>query len=113
MMILFALAVAAAPSAAESMPRPVQPLARLVSPWDYPANALAARQQGQVLMALSVNDTGRIDGCRITKSSGSAWLDRASCLIMHRRARFHPAVSADGKRVAGSFDHMIEWMLPQ
>ena len=112
MMLLLAIAVAVSPNELGLPPRPRQPLAALISPMDYPPTAVAAREQGKVAMSLSINEVGRTADCRITASSGSALLDRASCSIIARRARFHPAVDADGKPVAGRYEHQIDWVLP-
>jgi protein TonB len=102
----------------ESLP-PVEParprtaLARYVSDADYPPSALHARQEGTVAFVLAVNPDGRVGGCTVSASSGSAALDNATCSIMRRRARFTPARDANGNVVADTFSSRFAWTLPR
>src|SRR5687768_11502256 len=113
MIFMLAALIAAAPGVSVATPpRPYQPLERLISRDDYPAAALAAKEQGSVAVRLQVAAMGRVTACDIVKSSGSRQLDVASCLLMQRRARFHPATNDQGGSVAGEFDHQINWQLP-
>ena len=75
-------------------------LANLFSDEDYPAAALAAREQGSSSFTLDVGANGRVAGCTITRSSGSAALDSTTCRLLRSRARFTPAVDASGATVA-------------
>ena len=78
----------------------------------YPPEALAKRQQGKVSAMLAIDAKGRVVGCRITSSSGSAALDRQTCELARRNARFVPASHA-GTAVAGSFAlRDVNWVLP-
>jgi len=87
-------------------------LASYLSSGDYPAAALRNNEQGQVVFALDIGPDGRVAGCRITQSSGSAALDSTTCRIMRSRARFTPARDARGAAVADRSSASVTWRLP-
>lgn len=58
---------------------------------DYPASAPNAGASGTVGYRFTVNEQGRIEGCTITRSSGDAALDRATCTTLTRRGRYTPS----------------------
>ncbi len=116
---------AAAPIAAPPLPpvsppphgatraRAVGPLSRLISPDDYPPAALRNGEEGVVAFRLTVGSDGRVTGCGITTSSGSANLDAATCSILRRRARFHPATDGKGGRLVDHFSSRVRWTIPK
>src|SRR5688500_19922349 len=61
-------------------------LGSLVSSDDYPASALRAREEGVTGFRLEIGPNGRVSGCTITQSSGSAALDSATCRLLTSRA---------------------------
>jgi protein TonB len=87
-------------------------LASLFSDQDYPAEAVAAREQGAVGFSLDVGPTGLVSACAITRSSGSALLDSTTCRIMAARARFTPARDRNGHPVPDRLAGRIVWRLP-
>jgi protein TonB len=88
-------------------------LAALVTQADYPPSALQSRAEGMVEFRIEVGANGRATGCTVTRSSGSAALDSATCRIMRSRARFTPALDSNGQRVADSVAGAIAWTLPR
>ena len=84
----------------------------LVSQLDYPASALAAREEGRVGIVLEVGENGRVTACSVRKSSGSRALDATSCRILRARARFTPAIDNNGMPRAGRVQEVLEWRLP-
>lgn len=78
---------------------------------DYPADALAAGQQGRVSFTLYVDAAGRVIGCDIDASSGGKLLDAGTCRIMRARARFLPARGADGQPVPGEYADSVRWRI--
>ncbi|HYG46815.1 MAG TPA: energy transducer TonB [Allosphingosinicella sp.] len=80
---------------------------------DYPAAALAAREQGEVGFRLDVGPDGRVASCAVTRSSGSAALDDATCRLIRSRARFTPALDSGGAPVADKIAGRIVWKLPE
>ena len=79
---------------------------------DYPAEALRKREAGTVSFAVAIGRDGRVTGCTITASSGSASLDATTCAILQRRARFTPARDASGRAVEDRTVGRIRWALP-
>jgi TonB family protein len=74
-------------------------LRTLFSADDYPAEALRKGEEGTVQVELVVDTSGRVSGCTTVQTSGSATLDRATCAILSRRARFNPAHDVNGNAV--------------
>ena len=117
---LFALAAALAggEAAASSEPGTVSParakanLASLFTDQDYPAEAIAAREEGSVGFTLDIGSNGRVTACTVTLSSGSSVLDEATCRLISSRARFTPAVDSAGQTVADHVAGRIVWKLP-
>lgn len=71
-----------------------------IGPDDYPAAALASRAQGTVYIRFTVEPSGRIGDCTVTRSSGNEALDAATCRLIRRRFRYRPARDAAGRRIA-------------
>jgi protein TonB len=93
--------------------RPKHNLANLLSDEDYPAAARAAGEEGMVEFTLDVAANGRVAACAVTRSSGSAALDSATCRLLKARARFTPASDAAGAPVSATVAGRIGWRLPQ
>lgn len=106
------------PAAAQWPPRIVAPprarmdLVSLVRDEDYPAPALANREQGTARFTLNVLANGRVGRCVIDRSTGSSALDHATCAILVRRARFTPARDSNGYPAADTFSGSLTWRLP-
>jgi TonB family protein len=67
---------------------------------DYPSKALDAMQSGDVVARLNVDAAGRVTDCAVVVSSGSKPIDAATCAAARKRARFTPAISANGRPTA-------------
>ena len=104
------IAMPAPPRSAHPVPR--LPLQSYVSTADYPASALRNREQGDVHFRLAVGPDGRVTGCDVLATSGSAALDNAACSLMRRRARFSPAYGPAGTPVVSAHAGYIAWRLP-
>jgi protein TonB len=100
------------PAAVVREPQARAPLQQLISAADYPPSALAQGEQGRVEFTLDIAANGRVEGCTITRSSGSAALDSATCRLLRSRARFTPAVTSTGMPAAASIDDAVRWDLP-
>ena len=104
-------AVRAAPAQLRAVAR--APLQSLISAADYPASALAGRDEGQPQFRLAVGPDGRVAGCVVLVSSGSPALDDATCRIMRSRARFSPARDLSGRPVPDEVFGAVAWRLPR
>ena len=81
----------------------------LISQDAFPAELRGQGIQTSVVVAVGVSPLGRATGCSIATSSGYEALDRLTCDIFMRRARFTPAVDATGQPVAGSMSRRVSW----
>jgi TonB family protein len=66
----------------------------------YPESALRNDQAGQVVVRLSISESGRITDCDVVASSGHESLDEGTCRAALDRGRYSPAIDADGQPVA-------------
>ena len=80
---------------------------------DYPKAALKENREGNVSFTLSVDARGRVSNCSVTRSSGHADLDEATCDAVKRRARFEPARDSSGQAITGTFSSSVGWRLPR
>lgn len=80
---------------------------------DYPPDARRAGAEGRVEVALTVGDNGSVRACAVSRSSGSASLDGATCRLILERGRFKSATDAAGKPVEGTYSMRFAWDIPQ
>jgi TonB family protein len=97
----------------ESAPVPVAALPSFLTDEDYPDEAIRNGEQGEVEFRLDIGVDGRVSGCSVVRSSGSAILDAATCRIMSERATFRAATDDSGRLVPGSVVSRISWRLPE
>ena len=93
----------------------VRPLGRpglWVTNNDYPTGAMRRGEQGVTGFSVAVGPDGRVRDCVVTRSSGSAELDRATCAKVSARARFSPALDSSGSAVAARYANTIRWQIP-
>lgn len=86
-------------------------LAGLFSADDYPAEALDRNEQGRVGVRVRINTAGRVRICDVVSSSGSKILDKATCDIIRRRARFRPATNSSGEPTESTYSQTIKWQI--
>ena len=79
---------------------------------DYPARALRAEAEGVASYRLIVGTNGRVSACELTRSTGNAQLDAATCDLIQKRARFEAATDDAGAKVVGSFTGSVRWDIP-
>lgn len=92
--------------------RPKNAAAGWVSTDDYPSSALRRGEQGTVRFELAIGASGKVEGCRVTATSGSLALDAATCKYVSARARFEPATDGAGARTSGSYSSAVTWVIP-
>jgi protein TonB len=78
---------------------------------DYPREASRAKAGGEVEVRFTIEASGRVSGCRVTRSSGDASLDRTTCDLIEERFRFRPATNAAGEPVASQYGWRQSWWL--
>lgn len=80
---------------------------------DYPRQAERDRHEGITGFRLHIDSAGSITRCDITQSSGFAILDERTCDLLRLRARFTPALDANGVAVGATYSNRVSWALPQ
>lgn len=78
---------------------------------DYPTEAVRDNISGTTVFRLTIDSTGAVTGCGIVITSGSEVLDKATCGLMRRRAKFYPALDAGGKPVSDLYINRFTWMV--
>ena len=91
--------------------RPKGELRGIVQPDDYPDRPLEAGIGGSVGFRLRVEADGKISECWIVESSGNADLDRQTCAVVRKRARYTPAIAHDGKSMWSFTFGRVTWMV--
>jgi TonB family protein len=80
--------------------RPVTPKSdprNWVTPGDYPSSMLAMGKRAIVQFRLNVDAAGTPTACHIQQSTRPKQFDDAVCAAIMRRAKFEPALDADGR----------------
>jgi periplasmic protein TonB len=83
------------------------------TPDDYPSRALREDREGTTGFTVTIDTSGRITGCTVTRSSGHADLDEATCKYITRRGRFRPATDGNGAETTGSWSSAVRWQIPK
>lgn len=80
---------------------------------DYPVAARRGNMEGSVRVELHISDIGCPTKCLVVESSGHGVLDNETCALMMRRARYKPALDADGRPIASVTTLKFRWSLPK
>lgn len=77
----------------------------------YPKESLERREEGTVGYRVEVDRRGELKTCEVTRSSGFAALDRATCEILIRNGKFRTRTNAEGRKVQYTHDGNIVWKI--
>ena len=84
----------------------------LFGPDDYPETARDSGATGTARARLEIGPNGRVSSCTITQSTGNSALDRATCSVLQRRAKYTPAKDQAGNPISDSVNTPpIRWQL--
>ncbi|MGB3711231.1 MAG: energy transducer TonB [Erythrobacter sp.] len=83
-----------------------------ISNRDYRSSWINRGYAGTAGFALTIDAKGRIAQCAITRSTGHSVLDKATCDLLERRAKFNPAKDSEGKAVSGTYRNSVTWKIP-
>ncbi|MBV1918406.1 MAG: energy transducer TonB, partial [Sphingomonadaceae bacterium] len=75
---------------------------------DYPSRALREERAGTSTFRVTINAKGRVESCKIIRSSGHADLDAATCKNVSRRARFRKPTDGYGS----VYTNRVRWVIP-
>ncbi|MCP3733333.1 energy transducer TonB [Sphingomonas sp. RP10(2022)] len=76
---------------------------------DIPEFVLDTGFRGVVGVRYRVETNGRVTGCTIARSSGSALMDQATCRAIEKRFRYDPWRDAAGKPVRSTVLRDQQW----
>jgi TonB family protein len=86
-------------------------------PWfefrDYPMKAFEKKWEGVTRFELLIAQDGSIANCRVTESSGYQELDKTTCYLAQKRAKFRPARDDKGQLAYGVYRSQAVWALPE
>lgn len=91
---------------------PKQSPAKWVVSSDYPMDMLLSGQPAIVEFRLSVGDDGVPTACHIQSTTRPKEFDNAVCKSVMRRARFEPALDAEGKPLASYYRNSVRFQFP-
>ncbi len=86
---------------------------RWVTNDDYRTRWILEEMAGTARFKLAIDARGKVTDCTITRSTGHAPLDAATCDLVTKRARFDAARDGSGKPVAGNYSGVITWQIPK
>lgn len=93
--------------------RPTNGPAGWITTNDYPDRDLRRGNEGSGSYRLTIGTNGRVTGCEMTSSTGHRSLDRQTCRVIRRVARFSPATDTTGARVTGTYTGSVTWQIPE
>ena len=76
---------------------------------DYPAAVWESSVPQSLLTRLTIDATGRVTHCAVTRSSGNTAYDAVTCRLVEQRFRFAPARDAHGKPIPSFAEGEHEW----
>ena len=92
-------------------PRATRPLHSVFSYDDYPAVAAARGISGSTNVVLLIDETGAVADCTVDRTSGVASLDAQTCYVLKNRAKFKPAIGADGNPARSFYSSTVSWRI--
>jgi len=84
--------------------------AAVFSTEDYPYEAYSTGKGGTVGVLFWIEATGRITTCEVIESSAAPVLEKATCDVLIKRARYSPARDAAGRPVRAPSFTRVRWM---
>jgi TonB family protein len=78
---------------------------------DYPPTMIAQGKRAIVHFGLDIDTTGAPTACHIQQSTRPEAFDKAVCLGIMRRAKFEPALDADGNPIISYFAQTVRFRM--
>ena len=86
---------------------------RWITDSDYRSIWIRQDMSGFAGFAVTIDAKGRVSDCTITRSTGHAALDNATCSLVQKRARFNAAKDSYGNPIPGTFRSSVNWKIPE
>lgn len=98
--------------ALKSLPEPRDFPGKWATTNDYPDDLLRSETSGDVSFKLDINAEGVPTDCAVIVSSKVEQLDKLTCKLMMQRAKFKPALAADGTAALSHYINRVRWQVP-
>jgi TonB family protein len=104
---------AIAQDASRPLAKALQPVGRenWITDSDYPDLARRQALHGTLVYRLEIDADGKVTNCTILRSSSAPLLDRTTCKLLLKRARFIPGQDGDGKNIPATYTAPFVWTL--
>jgi hypothetical protein len=86
---------------------PLLPPGSWVKPSDYPPEVMAKLKGGAVVARLSTAASGKVTKCTVVLTSGIAEIDAITCRLALDRAKYRPAIGANGRPTPVTFTNYV------
>ena len=88
----------------------LEQIAGEITPRDYPRGLRQAGIGGRVEFVFTVEPTGRVGRCTVTRSSGVPELDVLTCRLVQQRFVYRPSTDRYGRPIADQVEGEHEWV---
>jgi protein TonB len=78
---------------------------------DYPAGLGEAGIGGRVSVIFTIQPSGRVTDCRVTRSSGNPALDATTCRVIEQRYFFEPSRDENGRAILSRMTENHDWVV--
>jgi protein TonB len=80
---------------------------------DYPRASRKAGIEGSVSVRFTVATDGRVDFCRVLRSTTNAEIEATTCRLIQRRFVYRPARDSGGRPIEEVVTRTFHWSLPE
>jgi hypothetical protein len=92
-----------------SAPQPANNVSQWFKASDYPDKQVHQGAGGLVGIRLVIGVDGAVKKCEVYKSGGDKAFEDLTCRLVSERARFHPAIGADGRPIVSLWARRVNW----
>ena len=78
---------------------------------DYPKEMLTYQMDGLVYFRLIIEPTGDVSSCAVQESVMPKQYNDLTCKLIIRRAKFEPALDAEGQPIKSYWSSSVRWMI--
>lgn len=93
--------------------RPVESPGRWLTSMDYPIGMIRRGGQGLVYFRLNVNSDGTVSECHVQQKTRPEGFEEVVCNALTQRARFEPALDAEGNPIASYYVGSARFEMPR
>jgi hypothetical protein len=102
------------PEVLRNLSRSVEPAgnpANWLKPKDFPNSPKSEIESGRLAFRLDISDAGQVTGCKVLYRTKSDIYTDQVCTALVQRAKFKPALDAQGKPVKSFYINRVLWLI--